>query len=275
MCSRYYLPANIVCAAASSICLRWVAYCPTALTCLTMTSRPSPLSTWIHSARCTRCRRSVCYRHVNFRWTRQVRRTSAKASASVSRAIRPGRTSTRTSARATPRGASNITCRCSSTGPRHCSITCRITPHCVCIMRWMMPSPPSARMPHRATSCCAVIQSARCWSPRNYSWMRNSSLSVQRSLRGWTSSRISQAMPSSPRKRVPSQIKHWIPAFAGMTKLRLFRLHKKTSPPAPPPRCPTSPSTAAPMFRRRHSRTFCRSIRGVCYCWPTASGGAK
>ena len=59
-------------------------------------SKASRPLTWTPSARFTRCPKSASCRHANSRWTTRVARISVRLSASVSRATRPNRASTRT-----------------------------------------------------------------------------------------------------------------------------------------------------------------------------------
>src|SRR5450830_705902 len=128
---------------------------PPSFTCSTWSATPSRASaplTPTPSARCIPCTKCACCRGANSLWTTRPAPPSAAAGANSSKAIHRARWSTRTSAAASPRPVSSITCRCFSKKRRPCTIICRQTPHWPW---WAISTPPSAAsgpIPSRATA---------------------------------------------------------------------------------------------------------------------------
>ncbi len=129
--------------------------------------------------------------------------------------------STRTSAMALRRPASNTTCRCSSTRPPRCSTTCRKRPRWRCTTTSRPRS--SAFWQRRAVAlqaARAATASGRCWRLRSCSFRpRSSTLRAQR-------------------------LRARRPAARGRARGAPTRRSRR-------PRCPRSPSSAAPPTRSR------------------------
>ena len=188
---------NTASAADWSICSRWAPRCPTVSSCSTTKSRPCAALMSIRNARFTRCLKSVCCPPVSFPAGMPAAPSSVSAFARRSRAMPRASAFTRMSPAASCRPASSITCRCFSSRPRHCLITCRPPPPCYFMATCPPPLPNSGSTPKAATRCWGAIARARYCRQTTFFCVMKSSLSKPMPL-------VSSCKKSAPALRRPA-----------------------------------------------------------------------